>query len=73
MELYTINYIKNNPLVYNYLRENSYWYKELNRNKDVLKQVEEEAKKFYNQTPEDKIKKLSRNIELISTFIDVIK
>ena len=56
-----------------YLRENSYWYKELNRNGEALKRVEEEAKKMYKQTPEDKIEKLSRNIELISTFIDVLK
>ena len=73
MDLYTINYIKNNPLIYNYLRENSTWYKELNRGSDVLKIIEEEAKKFYKQTPEDKIEKLSRNIELITSFIDVIK
>lgn len=73
MDLYTINYIKNNPLIYNYLRENSTWYKELNRGSDVLKIIEEEAKKFYKQTPEDRIEKLSRNIELISSFIDVIK
>lgn len=73
MDLYTINYIKNNPIVYSYLRENSYWYKELNRNSEALKEVEEQAKKMYKQTPEDKMEKLSRNIELISTFIDVLK
>ena len=73
MDLYTINYIKNNPLIYNYLRENSTWYKELNRGNDVLKLIEEEAKKYYKQTPEDKIEKISKNIELISSFIDVLK
>lgn len=72
MDLNTINYVKSNPLIYNYLRENSYWYKELNRNGSILKQLEEEAKRFYKQTPEDKIKKISKNIELISTFLDVI-
>ena len=60
-------------LIYNYLREDSSWYKQLNRGEDVLKTIEQQAKKFYKQTPEDKIEKLSRNIELISTFIDVIK
>lgn len=72
MDVYTINYIKNNPLIYDYLRENSTWYKELNRDGRVIKQVEEEAKKFYKQTPEDKLKKLSRNIEMFKTFMDVI-
>ena len=73
MDLYTINYIKNNPLIYNYLRENSTWYKKLNRDGNYLKELETEAKKFYKQTPEDKIEKLSRNIQLISSFIDVLK
>ena len=73
MDINTIRYIKTNPLIYNYLRENSYWYKELNRGSDVLKQIEEEAKRFYKQTPEDKMEKLSKNIKMISTFMDVLK
>lgn len=73
MELYTINYIKNNPIIYNYLRENPSWYKQLNRNKESLKIIEELAKKQYKLTTEDRIKKLSQGINLISNFIDVIK
>lgn len=72
MELKTINYIKNNPLIYNYLREDSSWYQRLNRGEDVLKELEETAKKFYKQTSEDKLKKLSKNIELIKTFLEVM-
>ena len=72
MEPNTINYIKHNPLVYSYLREDSSWYKDLNRGSISLKELEELAKKHFKQTPEDKIKKLSRNIELISTFLDVM-
>lgn len=73
MNQYTINYIKNNPLIYNYLREDSSWYKELDKDSNALKLVEEQAKKFYKLTPQDKIERLSKNIELISTFIDVLK
>lgn len=73
MDLYTINYIKTNPVVYNYLRENSSWYKQLNRNSSTLKYIEELAKKRYELTLEDKIAKLSKNISLISNFIDVLK
>ena len=73
MDLYTINYIKTNPLIYNYLREESHWYKELNRDSKYLKVIEEAAKKKYKLTPQDKIEKLSQKIELISTFIDVLK
>ncbi|MDO5393154.1 MAG: YlbE-like family protein [Mycoplasmatota bacterium] len=73
MDQYTINQIKNNPLVYNYLREDSSWYKELTRNGAVIREIEEHAKHFYKLTREDKLKKLSKNIELISTFMDVLK
>lgn len=73
MDLYTINYIKNNPMLYQYLREHSYWYKRLNRGRESLKDVEEEMKKQYKLTPQDKIEKLSRSIEMISTFVDVLK
>lgn len=73
MDLYTINYIKNNPLLYNYLREESSWYKKLNRGSVKLKELEELAKKIYKQTPEDHLIKLSKNIEMIKMFIDVIK
>lgn len=73
MNQYTINYIKSNPLIYNYLREDSSWYKELTRSPDVIPEIEEHAKRFFKQTKEDKIQKLSKNIELISMFMDVLK
>lgn len=73
MDLYTINYIKSNPIVYSYLRENSRFYKDLNRNPEVLKYIEDLAKERYKVRLTDKIEKLSDNIRLISTFMDVLK
>lgn len=73
MDLYTINYIKTNPIIYNYLRENPLWYKYLNRSKDALKEIEELAKKRYKLTAEDRIEKLASSISMISNFIDVLK
>ena len=73
MDKYTINIIKNNPNIYNYLRENSYWYKELNRDIQSIKKLEQEMRQKYKLTTIDKIDTLTRNINLISTFIDVLK
>lgn len=73
MNQYTINYIKNNSLIYNYLREKPEWYKELNRDGSNIKIVEALAKKYYHQTPEDKIKKISQTITMINNFLDVLK
>ncbi len=73
MESFVINYIKSNPLIYNYLRENSSLYKDLTRDPNSIHEIEKLAKKHYKQTPEDKIKQLSENITLIASLIDVLK
>ena len=73
MDLYTINYIKNNPLLYQYLRANSSWYKKLNRNPEVIKELEKEAKEYYKLTVTDRLERFTQNIEMISTFLDVLK
>ena len=73
MNYKTINYIKTNPLIYSYLREDSSLYKKIIRNPLIIKEIEDTAKKFYKQTKEDKIKRLSESIETISTLIDVFK
>ena len=73
MELFTINIIKKDSNLYNYLREDSSWYKELNRNRNALKELTKAMKEKYKLTTSDKIENLSRNINLLSTFIDVLK
>ena len=45
MKMDYIYKIKTNPLIYNYLREDSSWYKPLNRGEDVFKEVDEELEK----------------------------
>ena len=56
-----------------YLREKSYWYKFLNRNKNYFKQFEEEMKKEYKLTSEDKINKMANSINMLSKFIDILQ
>ena len=73
MDLYTINYIKTNHLIYNYLREESSWYKYLNRDSSYLKVIEEEMKKKYKLTTQDRIAKISQGISLVSNILDVLK
>ena len=73
MNYKTINYIKTNPLIYSYLREDSSLYKNLIREPLYIKEIEYIAKKYYKKTPEDRIKKFSESIDTISTLIDVFK
>lgn len=72
MDKETLNKIRNNPLIYHYLRENSYEYKELYRNKDYIKEIEKKAKTKYKETIPDKIEKISEKISLLESFMSII-
>lgn len=56
--------LRSNPKDIKYLREKSYWYKLLNRNKTYFKNFEEEMKKEYKLTPEDRINKMANSIDI---------
>lgn len=73
MDLYTINYIKTHEYIYRFLRDDSSWYKLLNRSSSYLPEVERLAKEKYSISIEDRIKKFSDHIELVNTFLDVLK
>ena len=72
MDKEILNKIRNNPLIYHYLRENSYEYKELYRNKDYIKEIEKKAKKKYKETIPDKIEKIGEKISLLESFMSII-
>ena len=64
--------IKSDPNLYRYLKEHSHWYKYLNRNPDSIKEMEEEMKKEYKLTPEDKLNDVSSKLKLLSNFIKIM-
>ncbi|MDD4547636.1 MAG: YlbE-like family protein [Bacilli bacterium] len=65
--------IKNNQNYQRYIRENSYWYKILNRNPEAFKKFEDEVKEKYQLRPTDRINKIIENIELMSAVMSSIK
>ena len=69
----TLVAIRNNPYYYNYLRENSSWYKLLNRDINNLKLMEIEMKDYYKLNFSDKLNDLNNKISMIKTFMDIIK
>lgn len=56
-----------------FLRENSYWYKYLNRRREYYKDFIEDMKEKYKLKPADKINKIMDNIQMVRTFLDVLK
>ena len=67
-----ISIIKNNPMIYRYLRDNSYEYLYLFRDDNYIEKIEKDAKKLYQEPLERKIEKLQKNINLINSFINIM-
>lgn len=65
--------IKNNPYYLKYLRENSYWYKILNRNPSMFIKFEEEVKTNYQLRTSDKIKNTIEMLNLMQNVISSLK
>ena len=61
------------PIQKQFLRENSYWYKYLNRNSKYYGPFINEMKTKYKMTTTDKINKAIDNINMLNNFLDVLK
>lgn len=71
---FDIQYRINNDInLKKFLRENSYWYKQLNRDSNNFKYFVEDMKVKYKLTTSDRINKTIDNISMIQSFLDVLK
>ena len=73
MDLNTQYKIFNNSLLHRYLRENSNWYKILNRNPLLLDDMIQEMKDKYKLNTSDKIEKISDKLTMVESLLDVLK
>ena len=61
--------LKSNPMYLKYLRENSHWYKTLNRDPEMFNTFIEEMKTAYKLRPSDKINKALSTFEMVTAII----
>lgn len=73
MDIKTQMIVRSNPNLYRFLREESYWYKYLNRSPNYLKDMEQAMKNKYKLTAQDKLEKLNQSMGLIHSLMDVLK
>ncbi len=66
-------YIYGNPSLKKYIKMHSFLYKELVRNPEKIKEIEENMKKEYHLTVEDRINKISDTINMAETIINTLK
>lgn len=64
--------IKQDKMLYEYLKYHSYWYKILTRDSNKTKDMINEMKIELKQTSADKIVDLSKKIELLSSFLNLL-
>ena len=65
--------LKSNPLYIKYIRENSYWYKILNRDPNRFNEFVEEVKTNYKLRPTDRINKALSTFEMLSAIFSSLK
>lgn len=65
--------IKNNPKYIQYIRENSYWYKILNRDSMMFSEFEKEVKEVYKLRASDKLSKALSTIEMFQNIVSSLK
>lgn len=65
--------LKQNPLYIRFLRENSYWYKYLNRDISYFKEFEIEMKKVYKLNPSDKISRVIDTFDMVQSILSTLK
>lgn len=65
--------IKSDERLKQFLRENSYYYKYLNRSPSYLKDIIEDMKDKYGLKPSDRINKMIDNISLMNSFLEALR
>ena len=73
MESYLQIAFKENPKSYELLKENSYYFKYLNRGVIDFKRFNQEMKEKYKERATDKIGSIIDNMDLVSSVLNVLK
>lgn len=58
------------PYALKYLRENSYWYKKLNRNPELIDKMIDEMKEKYELKFSNKVEKIINTVDLVSKIFN---
>ena len=73
MQVSAILALKKDPKMWELLKLNSFWFKNLNRNAESVKRYKDEMKVKYNLRTSDKISDAIDNIDLISNVLGALK
>lgn len=73
MEKYLQMSFRENPKMFELLKQNSYYFKGLNRGVVDYKKFVSDMKVKYKERPKDKLESIMDNMELVSSVLNVLK
>ena len=73
MDISTQQKIFSNDLLHRYLRENSHWYKILNRHPELITNMIQEMKDRYKLNTGDKIERFGERLSMIESILKVLE
>lgn len=73
MDLQTQYKMKSDPNLLRFLRENSLWYKYLNRSNNAFASFYQNYKNEYQLNPSDRFQKMLDNIMMMQNFLNMLK
>ena len=73
MDINTQQKIFKDDMLHRYLRENSHWYKILNRHPELINDMKEEMKDKYKLNPGDKIERLGERLSMVESILKVLE
>ena len=73
MQLPNIIAFRENEKEYNYLKQNSWYFKDLNRGVKNYPQFVQDMKVKYKERTTDKLNNMIDNIDMISSVLDIFK
>ena len=72
MDRKVLQIIRTNPYIYSFLREDSSHYKYLINDPNYIKEIDRLSKERYKLRFSDKMDRLSNNLEILKTFLEII-
>ena len=73
MDISTQQKIFANDMLHKYLRENSHWYKILNRHPELINDMIQEMKDKYKLNTGDKIERLGERLSMVESILKVLE
>lgn len=73
MDMSTQQKIFSNDMLHRYLRENSHWYKILNRHPELINDMLQEMKDKYKLNTGDKIERLGERLSMVESILKVLE